>query len=61
MDSAVNKPAIGKPDRNPYGATALDVNTNPDNARGSGRGCESYEVTFKRGEVDRANEIDHHY
>jgi hypothetical protein len=59
MDSAVNNPARGKPDKNPDGATALNVNTNPSNARGSGGGCESYEVTFKRGEIDRACGIDY--
>jgi hypothetical protein len=59
MDSEVNKPTRGKLDRNPDGATALDVNTNPSNARGGGGGCESYEITFKRGEVDRAGGIDY--
>jgi hypothetical protein len=47
MDSAVNNPARGKPDRDPYGATALDVNTNPTNARKSGGGVNRTKSPFK--------------
>jgi hypothetical protein len=38
MYRAVNKLARGKPNRNPYIATALHVDSDPTHARGSGGG-----------------------
>ena len=49
MHSAVNKVAGGKSDRNPHWATALNVNADTAHVRGSGGGCELYEVISERG------------
>jgi hypothetical protein len=48
MYRAVNKLARGKPNRNSHLATALNVDSDPTHARGSGGGGECNEVTSKR-------------
>jgi hypothetical protein len=59
MYSAVNKLSRGKRDRNPHGSAALNVNSNPSHASGSGGGSKVHEVTSKRSEVNRAGGINY--